>query len=142
MAELDSLDQTQALVPLRTTSVSPSEPSRATRCFSSPAYQTRRVCEPVSNEVNAELPAADLRQLREAEVGVLHHRAGQPVDARALEVDQQLAGGLGRQRRVGRGGEHPGGDGRDGGRRDDGRAPAEQAQVGRCSHRAILRPAH
>ncbi len=56
VAELDSLDQTQALVPLRTTSVSPSEPSRATRCFSSPAYQTRRVCEPVSNEVSEELP--------------------------------------------------------------------------------------
>jgi hypothetical protein len=142
VAELDSLDQTQALVPLRTTSVSPSEPSRATRCLSSPAYQTREGVRAGQQRGQRGAAAADLGQLREAEVGILHHRAGQPVDARALQVDQQLAGTLGRQRRVRLGGEHAGGDGRDGRRRDDGRAPAEQAQVGRCSHEVILRPAY
>ena len=56
------LDQVHRSVPLRTTSDSPSEPSRASRTWSGPAYHSRRVCEPATSEVRSELPLAARRR--------------------------------------------------------------------------------
>ena len=62
--------------------------------WSGPAYQSRSVCEPETSEVRSELPAAaERRQARQPEVGVLHDGAGEAVEPGLLHVDEQLGGG-------------------------------------------------
>ena len=98
VAVLARLSQIHRSRPLRITSGSPSVSSSATRCRSGagvPDPQRVRAGQPGGQ---VELPSqAGSRQRRQAEVGALHHGAGQPVEAGGLQVDQELGGGARRQ---------------------------------------------
>jgi len=79
VAAFVSLDQVHRSVPFRTMSDSPRVPSSASRCCSSPAYQTRSVCDPEISEVKSELSP-----------GASCERSGRPRSAFCTTVPEML----------------------------------------------------
>ena len=136
------LDQIHRSVPLRITSDSPRLPTRASRCCFCPPYQTRQVCVPVIVEPSDDEPPPrppEGREVRQAEVGGLHHGAGDIGQLGLLHVDEELGGAALRQARAGTGGvvadeRRRAHDGNGGGRR----GPARPGVVGEEAHGLIV----